>query len=42
MVKIMLQLKEQVPLDASDALATAICHINSSRFGMLKERSRGR
>jgi crossover junction endodeoxyribonuclease RuvC len=42
MVKIMLQLKQQVPLDASDALATAICHINSSRLRTLKEKSSGR
>ena len=32
MVNIMLQLKQQIPLDASDALAAAICHINSSRL----------
>jgi len=42
MVTIMLQLKQQVPLDASDALAAAICHINSSRLRTLKEKSSGR
>jgi len=42
MVNIMLQLKEQVPLDASDALAAAICHINSSRLRTLQEKASGR
>ena len=42
MVSIMLQLKEQVPLDASDALAAAICHINSNRLAVLKENSQRR
>ena len=42
MVNIMLQLKEQVPLDASDALAAAICHINSNRLAVLKEKSQRR
>ncbi len=41
MVEIMLGLKQQVPLDASDALATAICHINSSRLRTLKEKHQG-
>ncbi len=42
MVGIMLRLKQQVPLDASDALATAICHINSWRLRTLKETPPGR
>jgi len=42
MVNIMLQLKKQVPLDASDALAAAICHINSARLSALKQKSPGR
>jgi len=32
MVQIILKLKTQPDLDASDALATAICHLNWSRF----------
>ena len=32
MVKIILRLQKPVPLDASDALAAAVCHVNSSRF----------
>ncbi len=39
MVSMMLQLKKQVPLDASDALAAAICHINSSRLRRLTKKS---
>ena len=42
MVSIMLQLKKQVPLDASDALAAAICHINSSRLITLTQKSLGK
>ncbi|MCG6879385.1 MAG: crossover junction endodeoxyribonuclease RuvC [Deltaproteobacteria bacterium] len=42
MVNAILGLKKQVPIDASDALATAICHINSSRLRMLQEKSRGK
>ena len=38
MVKIMLKLKGAIDLDTSDALATALCHLNWSRF----ERSGGR
>ena len=40
MVNAILGLKKQVPIDASDALATAICHVNSSRLRMLQEKSR--
>ena len=29
--------KSRVPIDASDALATAICHVNSSRLRMLRK-----
>ena len=36
MVKIMLRLEKPVPLDASDALAAAICHINNSKFRAIK------
>ena len=32
MVKILLQIDEAIPLDASDALAAAICHLNSRLF----------
>lgn len=32
MVRMMLKIKKPLPLDASDALAAAICHINSSRL----------
>ncbi len=32
MVQVILGLRQEVPLDASDALAAAICHINWSRF----------
>lgn len=32
MVQVILRLREELPLDASDALAAAICHINWSRF----------
>lgn len=42
MVIAILGLKKQVPIDASDALATAICHVNSSRLRMLQEKSRGK
>jgi crossover junction endodeoxyribonuclease RuvC len=42
MVSMMLQLKKQVPLDASDALAAAICHINSSRLITLTQKSLGK
>jgi len=38
MVNIMLRLTKQVPLDASDALAAAICHINSARLSVLKQK----
>ncbi len=38
MVNIMLRLTKQVPLDASDALAAAICHINSARLSALKQK----
>ena len=31
-----LRLKEELPLDASDALAAAICHVNWSRFEAVK------
>jgi crossover junction endodeoxyribonuclease RuvC len=39
MVSIMLRLTKQVPLDASDALAAAICHINSARLSALKQKT---
>jgi Holliday junction resolvasome RuvABC endonuclease subunit len=32
MVQIILKLKTKPALDTSDALATAICHLNWSRF----------
>jgi len=32
MTQILLKMKTQPPLDASDALATAICHLNWTRF----------
>jgi crossover junction endodeoxyribonuclease RuvC len=32
MVKVMLKLKKDLDLDTSDALATAICHMNWTRF----------
>ena len=37
MVQVILRIKEELPLDASDALATAICHINWSRFESVKQ-----
>lgn len=33
MIQIMLKLKNAPPLDASDALAAAVCHLNWSRLG---------
>ena len=42
MVKIMLRLQKPVPLDASDALAAAICHINSSKFRAIKSTTKGK
>ncbi|MDQ1333835.1 MAG: crossover junction endodeoxyribonuclease RuvC [Thermodesulfobacteriota bacterium] len=36
MVQVILRLREELPLDASDALAAAICHINWSRFESVK------
>ena len=33
MVQVILRLKESPELDASDALATAICHLNWTRYG---------
>ena len=42
MVNIMLRLKKQVPLDASDALAAAICHVNSFRLRTLQQKSLGK
>jgi crossover junction endodeoxyribonuclease RuvC len=36
MVQVILRLRNELPLDASDALAAAICHINWSRFEALK------
>ena len=41
MVNIMLRLTKQVPLDASDALAAAICHINSARLRTLTQKNPG-
>lgn len=41
MVMTILRLGREVPIDASDALAAAICHINSSRFTALKDRFKG-
>ncbi|MBW1766372.1 MAG: crossover junction endodeoxyribonuclease RuvC [Deltaproteobacteria bacterium] len=38
MVKIILKLKTQPALDASDALATAICHLNWIRYDSTPER----
>ena len=32
MVQMMLRIRGELPLDASDALAAAICHINWSKF----------
>lgn len=32
MVQVILGIREELPLDASDALAAAICHLNWSRF----------
>lgn len=40
MVTTLLNLKRQIPTDASDALAAAICHVNTFRFQALKEKSR--
>ncbi|MFO7987169.1 MAG: crossover junction endodeoxyribonuclease RuvC [Desulfatiglandaceae bacterium] len=40
MVKVILGIREQPPLDASDALAVAICHCNWSRFERIRERSK--
>jgi crossover junction endodeoxyribonuclease RuvC len=37
MVQVILQFREELPLDASDALAAAICHINWSRFESVKQ-----
>ena len=42
MVNIMLRLKKQVPLDASDALAAAICHVNSFRLRTLTQKNPGK
>jgi len=42
MVNIMLRLTKQVPLDASDALAAAICHINSARLRTLTQKNPGK
>ena len=42
MVNMILRLKKQVPLDASDALAAAICHVNSSRLKTLTQKSLGK
>lgn len=36
MVQVILRLQEELPLDASDALAAAICHVNWSRFEAVK------
>jgi crossover junction endodeoxyribonuclease RuvC len=36
MVQVILRVREELPLDASDALAAAICHINWSRFESVK------
>lgn len=36
MVQVILRFKGELPLDASDALAAAICHINWSRFEALR------
>ncbi|MBW1732861.1 MAG: crossover junction endodeoxyribonuclease RuvC [Deltaproteobacteria bacterium] len=33
MVQLILGIREELPLDASDALAAAICHLNWSKFG---------
>ncbi|RLB19803.1 MAG: crossover junction endodeoxyribonuclease RuvC [Deltaproteobacteria bacterium] len=35
MVRVILKLKEEPALDASDALAVAVCHLNWSRFATL-------
>ncbi len=37
MVKIILSMKQDLSLDTSDALATAICHVNWSRFESVKK-----
>lgn len=37
MVQRLLKLPEVAPEDASDALAVAICHLQSARIGLLKE-----
>jgi crossover junction endodeoxyribonuclease RuvC len=39
MVKVILRLREDPPLDASDALAVAICHCNWSRFNQIRKRT---
>ncbi len=36
MIQVMLRIREALPLDTSDALAAAICHINWSRFESVK------
>lgn len=36
MVQVILRIREEMPLDASDALAAAICHVNWSRFESVK------
>jgi len=36
MVRVILRFREDLPLDASDALAAAICHVNWSRFESVK------
>jgi len=36
MIQVMLRIREELPLDTSDALAAAICHINWSRFESVK------
>jgi len=36
MVQVILRVREELPLDASDALAAAICHVNWSRFESVK------
>lgn len=37
MVQVILRFRGELPLDASDALAAAICHINWSRFEAVKQ-----
>jgi crossover junction endodeoxyribonuclease RuvC len=36
MIQVILRIREALPLDTSDALAAAICHINWSRFEAVK------